>query len=331
MRDILRTALRLRWGSMRRLPCAVALAVVCIDGAHAQSFPQKSIRIVVPFSAGGASDIIARIIAADLTETFGHNVVVDNRGGAGTVLGTEIVARAPADGHTLLVNTPSYTINAGVRKLPYDSINDFSPVGLIAVTPLMLVTHPSLPVRSVKDLIALARSRPGQLIYASSGQGSPTHMGMELLRFSGVRMTHVPYKGAAPALTDLVGGHVQLMQTSVIVAKPHTTTGRLRAIAVTTVRRSAAMPEVPTIADTIPGYEVLNWWGLMAPAKTPVPIVERLNVEVAKVMAKGANRDRLVSEGVEPAMGAPADFAAMLRNEIAKWGKVGKEIGLKLD
>ena len=296
-----------------------------------QAFPQKSIRIVVPFTAGGASDIIARMIAADLTETFGQNVLVDNRGGAGTVLGTEIVARAPADGYTVLVNTPSYTINAGVRKLPYDSISDFSAVGLIAVTPLMMVTHPSLPVRTIKDLLALAKSRPGQLIYASSGQGSPTHMGMELLRFSGVRMTHVPYKGAAPALTDLVGGHVQLMQTSVIVAKPHTATGRLRAIAVTTARRTAALPDVPTMAETIPGYEVLNWWGLMAPVKTPANAVERLNAEVAKVMAKSTNRERLGAEGVEAAPGTPADFAVMLRNEITKWGKVGKEIGLKLD
>ncbi len=309
--------------------CVLYLASLGV--AQAQTYPQKPVRIVVPFTAGGASDIIARMVAADWTDTFGHNVMVDNRGGAGTVLGTEIVARAPADGHTLLVNTPSFTINGGVRKLPYDSINDFAPVGLIAVTPLMLVTHPSLPVRNMKELIALAKSQPGQLIYASSGQGSPTHMGMELLRFSGVRMTHVPYKGAAPALVDAVGGHVQLMQTSVIVAKPHTATGRLRAIAVTTARRTAAMPEVPTIAETIPGYEVLNWWGLMAPAKTPGAVIDRLNAEIAKVMAKGANRERLSSEGVEAASGTPEMFATMLRNEIAKWGRVGKEIGLKLD
>ena len=312
------------------MPCVASLALLP-SSAEAQVFPQKAIRIVVPFTAGGASDIIARMVAADWTDTFGHNVMVDNRGGAGTVLGTEIVARAPADGHTLLVNTPSFTINGGVRKLPYDSMNDFAPVGLIAVTPLMLVTHPSLPVKNMKDLIALAQSRPGQLIYASSGQGSPTHMGMELLRFSGVRMTHVPYKGAAPALVDAVGGHVQLMQTSIIVVKPHTASGRLRAIAVTTARRTAAMPEVPTIGETIAGYEVLNWWGLMAPAKTPAGVIERLNTEVAKVMAKSANHERLSGEGVEAASGTPMEFAAMLRNEIAKWGRVGKEVGLKLD
>lgn len=312
------------------MPCVASLALLP-SSAEAQVFPQKAIRIVVPFTAGGASGIIARMVAADWTDTFGHNVMVDNRGGAGTVLGTEIVARAPADGHTLLVNTPSFTINGGVRKLPYESMNDFAPVGLIAVTPLMLVTHPSLPVKNMKELIALAQSRPGQLIYASSGQGSPTHMGMELLRFSGVRMTHVPYKGAAPALVDAVGGHVQLMQTSIIVVKPHTASGRLRAIAVTTARRTAAMPEVPTIAETIAGYEVLNWWGLMAPAKTPAGVIERLNTEVAKVMAKSANHERLSGEGVEAASGTPMEFAAMLRNEIAKWGRVGKEVGLKLD
>ena len=314
------------------VPRVLAVAGIALSGlTTAQIFPQKPVRIVVPFSAGGASDIIARTLAAELTEVFGQNVFVDNRGGAGTVLGTEIVARAPADGHTLLMNTPSYTINGGVRKLPYDSITDFSPVGLIAVTPLMLITHPSLPVRSVKDLIALAKRQPGQLIYASSGQGSPTHMGMELLRFSGVRMTHVPYKGAAPALTDLLGGHVQLMQTSVIVAKPHTSSGRLRAIAMTTARRSMALPEVPTIAETIPGYEVLNWWGLIAPAKTPVAVIERLNSEVGKVMSKSVNRERFSAEGVEASPGTSAEFAAMLRAEIAKWGKVGKEIGLRLD
>ena len=313
----------------KRIVLLICVLASCL--VQAQSYPQKSVRIVVPFAPGGASDIIARTVAADLTETFGQNVVVDNRGGGGTVLGTEIVARAPADGHTLLVNTPSFTINAGVRKLPYDSINDFMPVTLIAVSPLMLVTHPSLPVKNVRDLIVLARAQPGQLVYASSGQGSPTHMGMELLRFSGVRMTHVPYKGAAPAMTDLIGGHVQLMQTSVIVVKPHAAAGRMRPIAVTTMRRSAAMPEVPTIAETIPGYEVLNWWGLMTPARAPAAIIERLNVEIAKVMAKQAHRERFSAEGIDAAPGTSAEFAGMLRNEIAKWGKVGKEIGLKLD
>lgn len=308
---------------------SVAWSAVC-----AQSFPHKPVRIVVPFTAGGASDMIARMIAADLAETFGQNVLVDNRGGAGTVIGTEIVARAPADGHTLLVNTPSFTINAGVRKLPYDSFNDFAPVGLIATTALMLVTHPSLPVHSVKALLALAKNRPGELIYASSGQGSPTHLGMELLRFSGARMTHVPYKGAAPALVDLVGGHVQLMQTSVIAAKAHADAGRLRAIAVTTARRSPAVPQLPAIAETIPGYEVLNWWGLMAPARTPAGTIERLHNEVARIMAKSANRERLAAEGVEDARSTaatPAAFAAMLKKESGMWGRVGREIGLRLD
>lgn len=304
------------------------------SAACAQQFPHKPVRIVVPFTAGGASDTIARMIAADLAETLGQTVLVDNRGGAGTVIGTEIVARAPADGHTLLVNTPSFTINAGVRKLPYDSFSDFAPVGLIATTPLMLVTHPSLPVHSVKALIALARSRPGELIYASSGLGSPTHLGMELLRFSGARMTHVPYKGAAPALVDLVGGHVQLMQTSVIAAKPHTDAGRLRAIAVTTARRSPVLPQLPAMAETIPGYAVLNWWGLMAPARTPPSVIERLHNEVARIMAKSANRERLAAEGVEDARNTAATsaaFATLLKNESAMWGRVGREIGLRLD
>jgi tripartite-type tricarboxylate transporter receptor subunit TctC len=222
-----------------------------------QAYPQKPLRLIVPFTAGGAADIIGRMIASELGEALGQNVVVENRGGGGTIIGTEIVARAPADGHTLGIITPSFTINGGVRKLPYDSINDFAPVSLVGVTPLILLTHPSLPARNLKELLALAKSNPGQLIYASAGPGSPTHMGMELLRFSGVRMTHVPYKGAAPALVDLLGGHVQLMQTSFIIAKPHIAAGRIRAIAVTAPRRLPAMADVPSMAETLPGYEVL--------------------------------------------------------------------------
>ena len=314
-----------------RCTLCVVVSVVAIGTANAQPFPQKPLRLIVPFTAGGAADIIGRMVAAELSEALAQNVVVDNRGGAGTVLGTEIVARAPAGGHTLGLITPSFTINGGVRKLPYDSLNDFSAVGLIGVTPLIMVTHPSLPVRTMRELLALAKSRPGQLIYASAGPGSPTHMGMELLRFSGVRMTHIPYKGAAPALIDLVGGHVQLMQTSIIIAKPHIASARLRAIAVTTLRRAPAFADVPAIAETIPGYEVLNWWGLVVPAKTPGAIVERLNAEVVRFMAKASNKERLVSEGAESAAGTPAEFAAMLRAEILKWGRVGKEIGLKID
>jgi tripartite-type tricarboxylate transporter receptor subunit TctC len=199
------------------------------------------------------------------------------------------------------------------------------------VTPLMMVTHPSLPVRTVRDLLALAKARPGQIIYASSGLGSPTHMGMELLRLEGVRMTHVPYKGAAPALVDLVGGHVQLMQTSVIVAQPHVAAKRLRAIAVTTAKRSSALPDVPAIAETVSGYEVLNWWGLMAPAKTPPATVERLNAEVGRIMTRPANRERLAAQGVEVASGTPAQFGDRLHTEIARYARVGRAIGLRLE
>jgi tripartite-type tricarboxylate transporter receptor subunit TctC len=309
----------------------LGLSVLWAATAHAQWYPQKPLRLIVPFTAGGAADIIGRMVAAELGETLGQNVVVENRGGGGTVIGTEMVARAQADGHALGIITPSFTINGGARKLPYDSINDFAPVSLVGVTPLILVTHPSLPVRGMKELLTLAKSNPGQLIYASAGPGSPTHMGMELLRFSDVRMTHIPYKGAAPALIDLVGGHVQLMQTSIIIAKPHMNSGRLRAIAVTTPRRVPAFADVPAMAETIPGYEVLNWWGVVAPAKTPAAVVERLNAEIVRFMAKASSKERLVAEGAEAAAGTPAEFAAMLRNEIAKWGKVSKEIQLKLD
>lgn len=299
--------------------------------AGAQSFPQKPLRLIVPFTAGGATDIIARMVAGELSESLAQTVVVENRGGGGAVIGTEIVARAAPDGHTLGMITPSFTINGGVRKLPYDPINDFAAVGLVGTTPLILVTHPSLPVRSMKELLALAKAQPGQLIYASSGPGSPTHMAMELLRFSGVRMTHIPYKGAAPALIDVVGGHVLLMQTSIIIVKPHLASGRLRAIAVTTSRRAASLPEVPAIAETIPGYEVLNWWGVGAPAKTPLAVVNRLNAEIARAMAKPSSKERLQAEGAEATAGTPAEFDTLLRREIAQWAKVAAAIHLKLD
>lgn len=317
----------MRQGSM----LGFVLVTLLTGLAQAQSFPQKPLRLIVPFTAGGATDIVGRIVAGELGEALGQSVIIENRGGGGTVIGTEIVARAAPDGHTLGMITPSFTINGGVRRLPYDSVNDFAPISLVGITPLILITHPSLPARDLQGLLALAKSRPGELIYASAGPGSPTHLGMELLRFSGVRMMHIPYKGAAPALVDLLGGHVQLMQTSIIIARPHIQAGRLRAIAVTTARRVPAFSEVPAMAELIAGYEVLNWWGMVAPAKTPAAVIERLNAEIARFMAKPASRERLVAEGAEAAAGTPQEFAAMLRAEIAKWGKVGREINLKLD
>jgi len=307
------------------LPACAALAQ-----APAAGYPSRPIRLVVPFQAGGAADMVGRMTAQKLAEGLGQNVVVENRGGGGTVIGTEIVARSAPDGHTLLLNTPSFTINAGLVKPPYDSLKDFAAVSLIGSTPLMMVSHPSLPVRSVKELIALAKSRPGDIVYGSSGTGSPTHLGMEVLQRSvGIRMTHVPYKGGAPAATDLLGGHVQVVITSIILVQEHARRGRLRALGVTTAKRSQALPDVPAIGETVPGYEVLNWWGLVAPAGTPEAIVRRVQAEVARGVQQPDMRQRLLAEGAEPAGSEPQAFAAMLAREIAMWTQVIRETGVR--
>ena len=298
--------------------------------ALAQTYPQQAVRLVIPFTAGGAADMVGRLVAQELGATLGHNVVVDNRGGAGTVIGSELVAKAPPDGHTLLLVTPTYVINPGLRKLPYDTEKDFAGVSMIGMTPLIMVAHPSLPVSSLRELIALTKARPNQVIYGSAGPGSPTHLGMELLRSSGAQMVHVPYKGAAPAITDLIGGHVQLMLTSIIAAQPHIVSRKLKALAVTTARRSAVFPAVPAIAETVPGYEVLNWWGIVAPAATPASVIQRLNSEIAQIVGKPQVKQKLHGVGAEPAATSAAQFDQFLRKEIAKWRSVVKEVGLKI-
>ena len=244
----------------------------------------------------------------------------------------EAAAKAPPDGYTLVMVTPSFIINAtGLKKLPYDSVKDLAPVTLFSTSPLLLVAHPSLPVKSVKDLIALAKTRPGQITYASAGNGSPTHLGMEVFRSLGAVMTHVPYKGAAPGLTDLLGGHVQVMMTTLAFVKPHVESGRLHALGVSTARRASSMPQVPAIAETVPGYEVLNWWGILAPAATPAAIVTKLNGALVGMLRDADVQDTLAREGIDRAGTSPAEFGAYIRSEIAKWTKVARETGVQLD
>lgn len=318
--------------ALRRANSVVLTLLLCCVGAvAAQSYPQQPVRLVIPFTAGGAADMVGRLVAQELGPALGQNVIVDNRGGAGTVIGSELVARAAPDGHTLLLVTPTYIINPSLRKLPYDTVKDFAGVSMIAVTPLIMVAHPSLPVSDVKQLIALGQAKPNSLVYGSAGPGSPTHLGMELFRLSGAKMTHVPYKGAAPAITDLLGGHIQLMITSIIAAQPHIASGKLKAIAVTTARRSAVFPNVPAIAESIPGYEVINWWGIVAPSATPSPVIRRLNAEIAQAVAKRNVNEKLQVEGAEPATAPPVEFDRFIRAEIEKWSRVVKEVGLKID
>ena len=308
------------------------LAVLATTSAYAQSYPDKAMRMIVPFSAGAGTDLLSRVIARKLQEAWGQNMIVENRPGGGTIIGVEIAAKAPPDGYTLVMVTPSFIINAtGIKKLPYDSIRDFAPVTLFATSPLLLVAHPSLPVKSVKELIALAKARPAQITYASAGNGSPTHLGMEVFRSLGAVMIHVPYKGAAPGVIDLLGGHVQVMMTPLAFVKPHVETGKLNALGVSTAKRLASLPKVPAIAETVPGYEVINWWGVLAPANTPGAIITKLNGGMVNMLRDADVQETLAREGIDRAGSTAAEFSAYIRSEIAKWTKVAKETGVQLD
>jgi len=308
------------------------LAAFATNAAFAQAWPEKSMRIIVPFSAGAGSDLLGRLIARKLQEAWGQNMIVENRPGGGTIIGVDLAAKAPPDGNTLVIVTPSFIINAtGIKKLPYDSIRDFAPVTLFASSPLLLVAHPSLPVKTVPELIALAKARPGQITYGSAGNGSPTHLGMEVFRSAGAVMTHVPYKGAAPGVIDLLGGHVQVMLTTLAFVKPYVDTGRLNALGVSTAKRLAAMPQVPAIAETLPGYEVINWWGVLAPAGTPPAIVAKLNGALTGMLRDADVQETLAREGIDRAGTSAAGFGAFIRAEIAKWTKVARETGVQLD
>ncbi|MDB5905057.1 MAG: hypothetical protein JWM26_3935 [Betaproteobacteria bacterium] len=313
---------------------ALSCASVFTNPAHAQrapataaSFPAKPIRIIVPFAPGGPNDLLARLVGQKLTEKWGQQVLVDSRPGGGTVVGTEAAAKAPADGYTLIMVSLATAVNVTLKKnLPYDTVKAFAPVIRVAASPNLLVTHPSLPVRSVGDLVKLAKARPGQIAYASGGVGGATHLGGELLcLMSGTKMTHVPYKGATPATTDLLGGHISWMFVSILPAIPQIRSGRLRAIGVSDSRRSSALPEVPTVAETLPGFEATSWYGLFAPAGTPRDVVDKLNAEVARALTTPEIREQLQREGAEPVGDAPERFEAHFKSEIAKWGKVIRE------
>lgn len=310
-----------------------ALAIALMSGfAAAQPYPSRPVRFIVPFAAGGSTDIIARAVGARLTEMLGQTVIVDNRPGGGTVIGTELVARAAPDGYTLLVVPAPFTINPSLLpKLPYDPVQDFTPITLINTTPLAVVVNPSVPARDVKGLIALAKAKPGMLNYGSSGSGGSNHLAGELFQaMAGVKMVHIPYKGNAPALTDLVGGHVDLVFNGLTSAYPLIKSGKIRALAVTSIKRSAVLPELPTLDESgLKGFEAVAWNGLAGPAKSPPEVVERISSAVRKLLAAPDIRERLKAEGSDPVGSTPADFARFLRNEIAKWSKVIKLAGVK--
>lgn len=312
---------------------AVICAVLGSTIAAAQSYPTKPVRIIVGYPAGGPTDMIARTVAQKLTPALGQQVIVDNRAGASGMIGAELTVKAAPDGYTLLTVPITYAVTPSVfPKMPYDAEKDLAPVALVAAAPFILVVHPTLPVKTVKDLIALAKSRPGQINYASASAGGMPHLAGELFNImAGVKLTHIPYKGAAPATIDLLAGQVSLMFNNMLSAMPHVKSGKLRAIAVTSARRSSAVPELPTIAETIPGFEASGWYGMFAPAATPRELIAKLNGEINRLMKQPDVAQRLAGDGVEAVTMTPAEFGAYLHSEIVKWGKVVKISGATVD
>jgi len=320
--------------ALQRCALAVLLAAVA-TGAWAQAYPGKPIRIVVPFSAGGTTDLLARAAAQKLTEAWGQPVIVDNRPGAGGNIGSELVARAVPDGYTLEMGTVgTHAINASLyARMPYDHVKDFAPVIVVATVPNVLVVNPAVPVKSLQDLIAYAKANPGKLNFASPGSGTSGHLCAELFKvMAGVQIAHIPYKGSAPALQDLLGGQVQLMFDNLPSALPHIKAGKLRALAVTTAVRAPALPDLPTVAEAgLPGFEASSWFGLLAPAGTPPDIIAKLNAEVAKWLASPEATEKLLALGANAAGGSPEDFAKHIAAETTKWQKVVKESGARVD
>jgi len=310
-----------------------AAALAALESAHAQqSYPVRAIRMVVPSSPGGGTDITARIIAPKLSEYLGQQVVVENRAGAGTMIGGEIVAHAPPDGYTLLMGISTLAINPAMyKKVPYDALKDLAPISQVVSLPNILVSHPSLPVRTVKELIAFARTRPGQLNFASAGIGTSPHLSMELfLVMTKLKMVHVPYKGSGQGVVDLLAGHVSLMTPSILTALPYAKEGRLHALGVTSAKRADGAPDIPTIGEAgVPGYEATQWFGVLAPAGTPRDIVNRLHSQVVRALRAPEIRDRLSADGAEPVGSTPEEFAAYIRSETKKWADVIRNAGIK--
>ena len=312
-----------------------ALLTVCVSGAWAQAYPTRPIRLVVPFPAGGTTDILAREVGQRLSMTLGQPVVIDNRPGAAGNIGADLVAKSAPDGYTLLMGTVgTHAINASLyAKMPYDHVKDFAPVILVAGVPNVLEVNPALPVNSVADLIKLAKAKPGQINFASSGSGTSIHLSGELFKtMAGVDMTHVPYKGSAPAITDLIGGQVQVMFDNLPSSLQFIKAGKLRAIAVTSAKRAPALPDVPTIAESgLPGFEASSWFGIVAPAGTPPAIIARINNDVDQWLQSSEAKEKLLAQGAIPAGGTPEQFAAHIRDETEKWAKVVKASGAKVD
>ena len=308
-------------------------AVWAVLAAAQQTYPFRPVRIISPFAAGGGNDMLSRTVAAKLTESFNQQVIVENRIGANGIIGTEAAARAAPDGYTIVLIPSGHAVNASLRsKLPYDSIRDFTTISMVGASPLVLAVHPSLPAKDVKALVAFARTRPGQLSYVSAGIGSSGHLGGALFEvLAGVRMLHVPYKGMSLALTDLVSGQVTMTFGTSLSVIPHVKSGRLRALASTGAQRSPALPDLPTVAETLPGYEASLWYGFVGPARMPADVVRKLNTEIVAALNLPDVRERLAAQGVDVRSSTPEEFSKMLVADMARWAKVVERAGIKVE
>jgi len=317
------------------IQCGVSLLMAASAGAcwaqDAASYPAKPIRMIIALAPGGGVDTSGRLLGQKFTDAWGQQVVAENRAGAGGTIATELVARAAPDGYTLLMQSMSHAITPALYKLSYDTIRDFAPVSLFVQSPSVLAVHPSLPVKSVKELIAFTKARPNEVLFSSSGSGSGQHLAMELLnRMAGLQLVHIPYKGTAPSILDLVAGRVSVTSASAISTMPHVRTGRLRALAVSSAKRSPSVPELPTVAEAgIPGFAVDQWYALFAPAATPKEIVAKLYAEIAKVVAQADTRERLLVMGLDPVGMPPDEFTAYLKTETIKWGNLVRAAGIR--
>jgi tripartite-type tricarboxylate transporter receptor subunit TctC len=313
------------------LLATAGLLLALTTAVAAQDYPTKPVRLIVPFPPGGSNDVVGRMIATQLSERLGKQVVVDNRGGAGGVIGTEITANAPKDGYTLQVISLAHAVNPWLYKLPYDPIKSFTPISILASGPNVLAINPSLPVNSVKELVALAKQKPGELQYASAGVGSFQHLGGELFKLeAGVDMLHVPFKGGGPAMIDVIGGHTKLLFSSLVQTTPHIRSGKLKPLGTGGSKRNAVLPDVPTIAEAgVPGYEAVNWWGVVAPAGTPEPVIARLHEAIRQVQSSAEVQKQFSSEGAEIVQMSSAEFAAFIEKEMKKWERVVKQGGIK--
>lgn len=316
-----------------RLAIIAMLVAMLPAMASAQTYPHKPIRLVVPFGVGGPGDAIGRMMGRHLSESLGQPVVIDNRSGATTIIGTELTAKSLPDGYTLLLISTTHAVNPSLfPKLPYDPIKDFSPVTLITATPFMLGIHPSVAALSVAEFVAIARNKPGSLNYGSSDAGSSIHLTTELLKAAAyIQMTHVPYNGSGPAFIDLIGGQIQMLFSSTVSTLPHVKSGKVRGLAITSLKRAQALPEIPTIAESYPGFESSSWFGILVPAKTPAAVIEQLLKDTRAALKSPDVRQSLLSQGAEPGGQLPAEFGAYFQAEIRKWAKVVKSAGIKLE